>query len=132
MEDFEQFWISNQKRYLEMARREYDRLAQGAWIAYVSIDSDDDFSLDIEHNFTIFAVTKKELREKLSSKLQNAGLTYVKEWSVTKNGETTSGVYTHTWTGIRDAALRFLKKGKETYFTYGGNQTIQISIAKNT
>lgn len=98
--------------------------------ASVEIDSDDDFLLDGEHNFTVYAENYEQLKEKLVNKLNSFKLEEVKSWSITDNEGTRGGDYSHHWYSIRDEAIQLIQED-ERWISIGGNQTIDINIKEH-
>jgi hypothetical protein len=126
---FEEFWVANFEEYRALARAKYEHQTGGRWFAIVSIDSDDDFLLDIDHDFKMYGASKDELMAELVLRLNSSGFEYLKTWSMTDSrGNRTSGDYTAAWTNIRDEAIKQLNEGNHCIL-FGGNRTIEISIA---
>lgn len=127
---FEQFWEQNAEKYKQQAMKDFDRLQNGKFEAVVRIDTDDDFALDIEYDFSMYAQTREELVAKLIEKFNNAKVTHGKSWSVTySDGTSKSGNKCDIWDYIRTEAIAALEeKYGQDYIYVGGNQTININI----
>jgi hypothetical protein len=128
--NFENFWIENQMYYKEQAKKDFNKVSKGVFVCNVSINTDDDFSLDIGTDFEIFGNSKKEIREMLIKKLENAKFTYCKTWGRTDEKGETKGDYSNAWFYIRDESIKMIKN-KNEQISFGGNQTIEIDICDN-
>ena len=115
---------------MDTARKDFERIQKCKFMAAVSIESDDDFDLDIDHNFQIYSDSKSELRSMLIQKLAGAKLDRVCSWSIETATEKRSGDHSDSWFSIRDHAIKKLK-AKSLFIHYGGNQTICINICEN-
>jgi hypothetical protein len=132
MKNFEQYWEENKEAYMAKAKEDFEQ-SQAKYTAYVQIDSDDDFRLDIDHIFQKCGQTYEEVADKIIDYIMSAKFDYVKTYCIRTWDKTNShqienkGDYAHTWHEIRDAAIQQLKQG-EMYVTLGGNQTITIEV----
>lgn len=129
---FEQYWEYNLENYKFQAMKDFDRLQNGKFEARVSINTDDDFALDIEYDFSMYAMTREELESKLIEKLNSANVINGKSWSITyDDGTSKSGNQGDIWNYIRDQAIREIQdEYGSNYISVGGNQTIEIDISK--
>ena len=128
---FEKYWMENEKRFMEIARAEYEQLQMGCFVAKVKIDTDDDFALDIPYSFEVFGVNQKDVSQKLIKTLKEAKLTYIKSWSIKSDyGNKQFGDYSETWLRMRDLAIKALNEDVAD-FSYGGNQRMEIMIREN-
>lgn len=130
MKTFEEFWNKNKQKYIDAARNDFDRFQKGNFVASVSIESDDDFDLDIGLDFQMYSDTISELRTMLIQKLTDAKLTRVCTWSIESATEKRNGDHSDCWFAIRDYAISRLKADSFS-ISYGGNQSIHIKISEN-
>jgi hypothetical protein len=87
---------------------------QFAFEVKVTIDSDDDFKLDIQHTLNITAPTLDALAVKVLTCLSNASVV-------------NTGANSDRWYDLRDYAIEQIKAGVFD-FEFGGNQTIQMEL----
>lgn len=128
--NFDEFWKKHEQKYKSLAQQDFEKLQQGAFCAMVRINTDDDFSLDIGENISVYGNSKKDVIKNLIKTLENAQFTYCKTWSVISKDVEQKGDYSKNWFFIRDEAIKELKAGN-TNIEFGGNQTIEISIFEN-
>lgn len=130
MNTFEEYWQANIEKYKALALIDYGNDSSYPWRADISIDDDDDFTLDINNDIRITADSHDTLISTVVERLTNAKFKYVKTWSMTdSNGVKTIGDYSHVWYEIRDEAIGELRNG-QCDISLGGNQTIDIVIWK--
>lgn len=129
---FEQYWAKNEENYKKQAMKDFDRLKNGKFEAQVSINTDDDFALDIEYDFSVYANTREQLVTKLIEKFNSAKVTHGKSWSITySDGTSNSGNKCELWDYIRTEAIAELEEqyGSDNIYV-GGNQTLKINISE--
>ena len=130
---FDEYWKRHENNYIDLAkeraRKDFALLVGAdAYFAHVVIESDDDFQLDIAHDFEIQSSSLEKLINDIVMKLNNAKFQSVGSYSIQdKNGKTVTSIRDEEWYNIRNKAIKMLYQGN-TYIQYGGNQQITIEI----
>lgn len=102
------------------------------YVVRVDIDTDDDFSLDIDYDLSTPADTLQEACDQMSQILKDAKVTWSSKGSISSGGVVTQHWdKADNWYDIRDRFLRRLRRGLVP-FGCGGNQTIHGSAVERS
>lgn len=102
------------------------------YVVSVSINTDDDFELDIGYDPSTQADTLQEACDQMVQVLKDAKVTWSSKGSVSNNGVVTQRWdKADNWYDIRDRFLRRLRRGLVP-FGCGGNQTIRSSAVERS
>lgn len=123
MKNFDNFWAENKNQYIEFikskAMEDFKVIySNEKYQASISIDSDDDFTLDCGDSIKVQGKTLLEAANNLIEALNKAKLTYI------------NGDHDKDWFNLRNESIKCIKEG-QTSFSFGGNQTVDVLISKN-
>lgn len=102
-------------------------LINAHYIATIKINTDNDFSLDLGYDFTLYGENQLILNEKVIKHLTQLQVVNIKTIRKMVDGKLTEFPDYNLWYDIRNEAIEQVKQNNN-YIQVGGNQTITIEF----
>lgn len=126
---FEEYWNINKEKYIKRAMEDYN-LINAHYIATIKINTDDDFSLDLGYDFTLYGESQLILNEKVIKHLEKLQVVNIKTIHKMIDGKLAEFPDYNLWYDIRKEAINQVKQNYN-YIQVGGNQTITIEFSND-